>query len=130
MDPGRHRSPGASATSRSTGSVTLVGLATSTSTPAERNPLPEGTLSVGTGLVISGICAYAFLWVIVKAVTNHDELSALQALWFATFALAPGFFLPSSKRSDGAVSHRLVLRQGGRPVINRASTLGAVLSPS
>ncbi|MDQ1424033.1 MAG: hypothetical protein QOD72_1531 [Acidimicrobiaceae bacterium] len=103
-------------------------MATSTSTPAERNPLPEGTLSVGAGLVISGICAYAFLWVIKKAVSNDDQQTALQALWFGTFALAPGFFLPLEQEVGRALSHRLVLGQGGRPVIHRAATLGAALA--
>jgi O-antigen/teichoic acid export membrane protein len=103
-------------------------LATSTSTPAERNPLPEGTLSVGAGLVISGICAYAFLWVIKKAVSSDDQLSALQALWFGTFALAPGFFLPLEQEIGRAISHRRVLGEGGRPVIHRAATLGAALA--
>jgi O-antigen/teichoic acid export membrane protein len=103
-------------------------LATSTSTPAERNPLPEGTLSVGAGLVISGVCAYLFLWVIKKAVSSDDQLSALQALWFGTFALAPGFFLPLEQEVGRAISHRRVLGQGGRPVIHRAATLGAILA--
>jgi O-antigen/teichoic acid export membrane protein len=103
-------------------------LTTSTSTPAERNPLPEGTLSVGAGLVISGICAYAFLWVIKKAVSSDDQLSALQALWFGTFALAPGFFLPLEQEVGRAISHRRVLGQGGRPVIHRAAILGGALA--
>jgi O-antigen/teichoic acid export membrane protein len=103
-------------------------LATSTPSSAERNPLPEGTLSVGAGLIISGITAYAFLWIIGKAITDHDQLTALQALWFGTFALAPGFFLPLEQEVGRALSHRLVLGEGGRPVIYRAATLGAVLA--
>jgi O-antigen/teichoic acid export membrane protein len=103
-------------------------LATSTSLPAERNPLPEGTLPVGAGLVISGISAYVFLWVISKAITDHDQLTALQALWFGTFALAPGFFLPLEQEVGRALSHRLVLGQGGRPVIHRVATLGAAIA--
>jgi O-antigen/teichoic acid export membrane protein len=103
-------------------------LTSRTSTPAERNPLPEGTLPVGAGLIISGLCAYVFLWAIGKAVKSHDQLSALQALWFGTFALAPGFFLPLEQEVGRALSHRVVLGQGGRPVIHRAATLGAVLA--
>ena len=28
---------------------------------AERNPLPDGTLTVGAGLVVNGVMSYAFL---------------------------------------------------------------------
>ena len=70
---------------------------------------------MGAGLIISGITAYAFLWIIGRAITDHDQLTALQALWFGTFALAPGFFLPLEQEVGRALSHRLVLGQGGRP---------------
>lgn len=103
-------------------------MATSTSTPAERNPLPEGTLSVGAGLIISGICTYAFLAIVGKAIGNKEQHAALLFLWFSTFFLAPGFFLPLEQEVGRALSHRLVLGQGGRPVIRRAATLGAGLA--
>jgi O-antigen/teichoic acid export membrane protein len=101
---------------------------TSTSvTTAARNPLPEGTIAVGAGLVISGICAYAFTALAGIALPQSDVI-ILQALWFATFAIAPGFFLPLEQELGRALSHRKTLGQGGLPVVQRAALLGGTLA--
>jgi O-antigen/teichoic acid export membrane protein len=114
----------------SAGIATMVwGLSdTPTSEPiSARNPLPEGTLAVGAGLVISGICAYAFTALAGKALPDSDVI-ILQALWFATFAIAPGFFLPLEQELGRALSHRKTLGQGGRPVVERAVLLGGSIA--
>ena len=63
--------------------------------PAPRRvPLPEGTLPVGFALLIAGVATYAFFKVGTSALGGEEEFAPIAALWFATFALAPGFFLP------------------------------------
>ena len=58
-----------------------------------RTLVPEGTVPVAIGLVVTGLAAYGFL-----SLTRHglgtDASTPVNQLWFATFILAPGFFLP------------------------------------
>lgn len=91
-----------------------------------RNPLPEGTLAVGAGLVVSGICAYGFL-----AIAGHSldksEFAPLSLLWSVTFVLAPGFFLPIEQEVGRALAHRRAIGEGGLPVIRKAAVLAVSL---
>jgi O-antigen/teichoic acid export membrane protein len=91
--------------------------------PSSRAPLPEGTLPVGVGLLISGVASYAFLKVITSALGKHD-VEPVTGLWFATFALAPGFFLPLEQELGRALAHRRARNEGGRPVVHRVRALG------
>jgi O-antigen/teichoic acid export membrane protein len=92
----------------------------------ERNPLPEGTMSVGLGLVISGIATYGFLS-ITKRALGEDAFAPVSLLWFLTFILAPGFFLPVEQEVGRALAHRRALGQGSRPVVERAAVLEGIL---
>jgi O-antigen/teichoic acid export membrane protein len=49
-------------------------------------------------------------------------------MWFATFALAPGFFLPLEQELGRALSHRKATGQGGLPVVRRVVVLGAAIT--
>ena len=59
-----------------------------------RAPLPEGTVPVGIGLLVAGITSYLFLKVAKVALGSDEAVQPIASLWIATFALAPGFFLP------------------------------------
>jgi O-antigen/teichoic acid export membrane protein len=91
-----------------------------------RNPLPEGTVSVGAGLVISGLASYAYLS-LSRRMLGEDAFAPLSVLWFSTFVLAPGFFLPVEQEVGRALAHRRALLQGGRPLVRRAAVLAGVL---
>jgi O-antigen/teichoic acid export membrane protein len=106
-----------------------VSLAVSTprQDPATKNPLPEGTIAVGVGLVISGISAFVFLGIAKRAI-GDDPYVALGQLWFLTFWLAPGFFLPVEQEVGRALAHRRTHGQGGLPVIKKAAILGVGLA--
>ena len=95
---------------------------------AQRLPLPEGTLPVGLGLLIAGICSFAFFRVGKFALGSEEAFKPVTGLWFATFALAPGFFLPLEQELGRAISVRRVLGHGGRPVVRRVATLGALIA--
>ena len=100
----------------------------STLQPTKNNriPLPEGTLTVGVGLFIAGISAFAFFKIGQQAL-GQDGFKPIVAMWFIAFSLAPGFFLPIEQEVGRALSHRRALHQGGRPVIKRMIPLAALM---
>jgi O-antigen/teichoic acid export membrane protein len=93
-----------------------------------RAPLPEGTIPVGIGLLVSGLASFAFLRVGKNAMGGDGPFSPVLSLWFATFVLAPGFFLPLEQELGRAVSHRRAIGQGGRPVVRKVVMLGIGLA--
>lgn len=95
---------------------------------SERLPLPEGTLPVGIGLLIGGIASFAFFRVGKIALGDEESFKPVTGLWFATFALAPGFFLPLEQELGRALAARRATGDGGRPVLRRILLLGAVLA--
>ena len=92
-----------------------------------RAPLPEGTIPVGIALLIAGGATYAFFKVGTVAVGGDDEFAPIAAMWFATFALAPGFFLPLEQELGRALSYRRAADEGARPVVRKVITLGGIL---
>ncbi len=92
-----------------------------------RAPLPEGTLPVGIGLLVAGVASYAFIKVATSAL-GKVEVKPITSLWFATFALAPGFFLPLEQELGRALSHRRAHSEGGRPVVLRVRTLAVAMA--
>jgi O-antigen/teichoic acid export membrane protein len=94
---------------------------------ARKVPLPEGTYAVGTGLLISGLTAYAFQILAFKAL-DKPEYAALNGLWIFVFVVAPGFFLPLEQEVGRAVADRRSRGIGGGPVVRKAAFAGAVLA--
>ena len=93
----------------------------------QRLPLPEGTLPVGAGLLIAGISSFAF-FKIGKSALGDSGFKPINSLWFATFFLAPGIFLPLEQELGRALAHRRGANQGGAPVVRRILPLAAVLT--
>ncbi|HET9600387.1 MAG TPA: hypothetical protein VFP08_02310, partial [Acidimicrobiales bacterium] len=97
----------------------------STSSVAPRNLrtlVPEGTFPVAVGLIVTGLSAYGFLS-ITRFGLGTDASAPVNQLWFATFILAPGFFLPVEQEVGRALAHRRALGQGGLPVLRKAALL-------
>jgi O-antigen/teichoic acid export membrane protein len=92
-----------------------------------RTPLPEGTVPVAIGLFIAGVCSFAFFRVGADALGSEKAFKPVVSMWFATFALAPGLFLPLEQELGRALSARRALGYGGRAVVVKVLTLGAVL---
>ncbi len=103
-------------------------MTTTTSAPVRRLPVPDGTVPVGIALLVAGIATYAFLRIGTLAVGGEDEFAPVVSLWFATFALAPGFFLPLEQELGRALAHRRATGDGTGPVIQKVARLGAGLT--
>ena len=91
-----------------------------------KKSVPEGTYTVGLGLVVSGITAYGFQILAFRALPKA-EYTALNGLWVIAFVLAPGFFLPLEQEVGRAIAHRRSQGVGGGPVVRRAAAAGAIL---
>ena len=72
----------------------------------DENPLPEGALSVGVGLAISGVATYAFFAISSRAL-DADAYSALGVLWGLMFAVGNGLMQPLEQEVARAVSARV-----------------------
>ena len=94
---------------------------------SSRAGLPEGTIPVGIGLLISGVASYLFLRVGKLALGSDEALQPITSLWVATFALAPGVFLPVEQELARALAHRRATGLGGKPVLRKIIVLAAIL---
>lgn len=95
--------------------------------PGRRNPLPEGTLAVGVGLMLSGGAIYAFL-ALASRQLGEVEYAPLLLLWYSMFLVGPGFFLPVEQEVSRALAARRARGEGGGPLLRLAAKLtGALL---
>jgi O-antigen/teichoic acid export membrane protein len=88
--------------------------------------LPVGTVPVGIGLLVAGVATYGFQ-IVAFRVLGTESYAALNGLWVTAFVLAPGLFLPLEQEVARAIAHRRAIGSGTRPLVLRASLLGAVL---
>ena len=92
-----------------------------------RMPVPDGTIPVAIALLIAGVATFAFFRVGTVAVGGEEEFKPIVSLWFATFALAPGFFLPLEQELGRALAHRRAIHDGSAPVVRKVVRLSAAL---
>src|SRR6187200_169155 len=105
-----------------------MALVSSPATSASRRAsLPEGTIPVGIALLVAGFATYAFFKIGKIALGGDAEFQPISSLWFAVFALAPGFFLPLEQELGRALSYRRALQQGGQPVVGRVVRLAIAI---
>lgn len=90
---------------------------------ANRNPLPRGAITVGVGLLLAGLCTYAFLAIAGHALTAL-RYSAFASFWALLFVVAPGIFLPLEQELARAISARRARGDGGGPVVRRVVLIG------
>ncbi|HZB97860.1 MAG TPA: hypothetical protein VE219_04600 [Candidatus Sulfotelmatobacter sp.] len=88
-----------------------------------RNPLPEGTVSVGLGLLVSGVCLYGVLTIASRAL-GPQRYAPFAAFWPLLFVCGPGFFLPLEQEVGRALADRRARSLGGRPLVRRAAAAG------
>lgn len=76
-----------------------------------KSAVPEGTGSVGVGIVISAITAYVFVIVTLNSLDTAPK-AAFSAFWAVIFVVGPGFFLPIEQEVGRAISHRRAQGKG------------------
>jgi O-antigen/teichoic acid export membrane protein len=94
---------------------------------AERNPLPDGTLTVGAGLVVTGVMSYAFLGLAGRTL-GKEAFEPLSVLWALIYLLGAGFFLPLEQEVSRALANRWARGLGVGPLVRQAGLLGAGLT--
>jgi O-antigen/teichoic acid export membrane protein len=94
---------------------------------AERNPLPDGTLTVGAGLVVNGVMSYAFLGLAGRTL-GKEAFEPLSVLWALIYLLGAGFFLPLEQEVSRALANRWARGLGVGPLVRQAGLLGAGLT--
>lgn len=124
------REPAAGAAVGAAGEATVAGAGTEVEVRGEaratRNPLPEGTLAVGVGLLVSGVTAYVFLVLAARAL-GPERYAPLGLLWTVVFLVGPGFFLPVEQEVSRALAERRARGVGGGPLLRRAAQLTTAL---
>lgn len=93
---------------------------------AERNPLPDGTLTVGGGLVVNGIMSYVFLGIAARTL-GVDAFGPLSVLWALIYLVGPGFFLPLEQEVSRSLANRWARGVGVGPLVKQAGLLGVAL---
>ena len=92
----------------------------------ERNPLPDGTLTVGGGLVVNGIMSYVFLGIAARTL-GVDAFGPLSVLWALIYLVGPGFFLPLEQEVSRSLANRWARGVGVGPLVKQAGLLGTAL---
>ena len=91
----------------------------------EGNPLPEGTLVVGGGLIVNGLATFAFL-AIAGRVLGPEAFAPLGVMWALVFFAGPGLFLPLEQEVSRALANRWARDLGVGTLVRQAATIGAV----
>jgi O-antigen/teichoic acid export membrane protein len=94
---------------------------------AERNPLPDGTLTVGAGLVVNGVMSYAFLGIAGRTL-GTEAFEPLSVYWALIYLVCPGFFLPLEQEVSRALANRWARGLGVGTLVRQAGQLGAGLT--
>ena len=92
-----------------------------------RDSVPDGAASVGLGIAVASIAAYAFVVITLNSLDGGAK-AAFSAFWAVIFVIGPGFFLPMEQEVGRAVAHRRAQGDGSRPLVYKAFKLGAGLT--
>lgn len=84
--------------------------------------LPDGSLPVAVGLVLSGATTYAFLAIAARAL-GPEQYAPLSGLWSLLFLVAPAAFVPLEQETGRALAARRVLGHGGRSLLRRIAVV-------
>ena len=82
---------------------------------------------VGTGLIVLGISAYAFLGFAGHALAPR-EYAAVASLYLLTAVVGPGVFVAVEQETSREVSSRISTNRPTRPVVRSATVISGVLA--
>ncbi len=89
--------------------------------------LPDGTVSIGGGLLVNGVTAYIFITISSRDL-GAEAYSPVALLWALSFLLGIGFFLPLEQETARIVASRVGRGEGVGPVVRLAGQLGGALA--
>ncbi len=98
-----------------------------TSAITKKSPIPEGTISIGTGMGIGAVTAYVAVILINKTV-GDQAYAGFGAFWSLIFVVGPGLFLPLEQEIARSVSHRLARRDGSKPFLRLAISVALLIA--
>ena len=93
-----------------------------------RDAVPEGTIAVGSGLMITAVTTYVFLTSCARRSPTTTSTRRFNAFWGFIFVAGPGLFLPLEQEVGRALAHRRAQGVGGGPLVHRAARLGLLLT--
>lgn len=88
--------------------------------------LPQGTIPVSIGLIVTGATAYAYL-ILTARVLGPAKYAPLSVLWAMVFLVGPGVFLPLQQEVGRLFAQRRFEGVGAGPVARRAAAIGGAL---
>lgn len=89
--------------------------------------LPQGTLTVGAGLLLHGVTAYGFLVLSARAL-GPERYTGISVLWALTFLVSFGVFIPFELEVARAVADRGARGLAAGSVVRQAARLaGGIL---
>jgi O-antigen/teichoic acid export membrane protein len=92
---------------------------------ARLGSLPKGSIAVGSGLILYGLTAYAFL-AIAARMLGPTRYAPIAVMWALIYLFGPGFFLPLEQELARAVAARRTQEVGIGNLHRRAAMRGAV----
>ena len=89
--------------------------------------LPEGTISIATGMGIGAVTAYISVILINKTVGDRSY-AGFGAFWSLIFVVGPGLFLPLEQEISRAVAHRAARKDGSKPFVRLAVSIALIIA--
>jgi len=101
----------------------------STETPSikKKSPIPEGTISIGTGMAIGAVTAYVAV-ILINQTVGDRAYAGFGAFWSLIFVVGPGLFLPLEQEIARGVSHRLAREDGSKPFLRLAVSIALLIA--
>lgn len=87
----------------------------------------RGAGPVAVGLMVAGLCTYAFLAVAGRSL-GPSRFASVSALWGFVFILGPGVYTPLQQEVGRALAARRAEGVGGRDVVRKAGLAGGAVT--
>lgn len=79
-------------------------------------------------MIVAGVSIFAFFKVGEIGLGSETAFAPIVTLWFALFALAPGFLLPIEQELTRLISDRRARGEGAGPAVKRVSNIALLLT--
>ena len=94
---------------------------------AKKSPLPEGTISIASGMGIGAITSYVAV-ILINQTVGDKAYAGFGAFWSLLFVVGPGLFLPIEQEIARGVSHRAARADGSKPFLRLAFSIALLIA--